>query len=65
MKPKGGFPMPLPILTAAQMKACDEHTIRELCVSSDTLMYRAAHAACVYLYRHHDVFPPRGRDMAA
>ena len=53
--------MPLPILTAAEMKACDEHTIRNLHVSSDTLMYRAAHAACVYLHRRHDVFPPRGK----
>ena len=34
----------LPILTAAQTRLCDEHTIRELHIPSRTLMERAARA---------------------
>ena len=34
--------MPLPILTAAQMKVCDDHTIHTVGIPSKTLMERAA-----------------------
>ena len=53
--------MPTPILTAAQMKACDGYTIQNRNVPSKDLMLSAARAACVYLCRHHDVFSPRGK----
>ena len=53
--------MPTPVLTAVQMKTCDEYTIRSLGVPSETLMLRAARAACVYLCRRHDLFPQKGK----
>ena len=53
--------MPAPILTAAQMKACDEYTIQSRNILSKNLMLSAARAACVYMCRHHDVFSPRGK----
>ena len=64
-KPKGGCPMstPAPILTAAQMKACDEYTIHERNIPSDRLMLRAARAACVYMFKRHDLFPPQGKTV--
>jgi NAD(P)H-hydrate epimerase len=39
-----------PLLTAAQMRLCDEYTINELGVPSQVLMERAAHAAIEVLY---------------
>jgi len=39
-----------PLLTAAQMRQCDEYTIQELGVPSQVLMERAAHAAIEVLY---------------
>ena len=39
-----------PLLTAAQMRQCDEYTIRELGVPSQVLMERAARAAIEVLY---------------
>ena len=53
--------MPSPILTAAQMKACDEHTIRNRGIPSRNLMLNAARAACIYLCRHQSLFPPRSK----
>lgn len=50
-----------PILTAGQMKACDEYTIKELKTPSSTLMLRAAHAAARFLCRRQDLFPPKGK----
>ena len=50
-----------PILTAAQMKACDQYTIEELHIPSPTLMLRAARAAAVFLCRRQDLFPPKGK----
>ena len=44
--------MSAPILTAAQMRACDEYTIRDLCVPSQVLMERAARAVAGYLLDH-------------
>ena len=49
--------MPLPILTAAQMKACDDHTIHTVGVPSQTLMERAAAKAALFLNRRADLFP--------
>ena len=53
--------MPSPILTAAQMKACDEHTIRNRGIPSRNLMLNAARAACIYLCQHQSLFPPRSK----
>ncbi len=50
-----------PILTAGQMKACDEYTIKELNPPSSTLMLRAAHAAARFLCKRQDLFPPKGK----
>lgn len=50
-----------PILTAAQMKACDQYTIRELHIPSPTLMLRAARAAAVFLCERQDLFPTKGK----
>lgn len=47
----------LPILTAAQMRLCDEHTIRELHIPSRTLMERAARAAVSCLLGRPSLFP--------
>lgn len=49
--------MSAPILTAAQMRACDEYTIRDLCVPSQVLMERAARAVAGYLLDHPTDFP--------
>ena len=49
--------MPLPILTAVQMKACDDHTIHTVGVPSQTLMERAAAKAALFLNRRADLFP--------
>ncbi len=46
-----------PILTAAQMKACDTYTIDALGVPSRTLMERAAHKAVEALIARPDLFP--------
>ncbi len=46
-----------PILSAARMKACDTHTIRDLGTPSRTLMERAAAAVVDALDRHADLFP--------
>ena len=46
-----------PILTAAQMRACDEHTIRDLGIPSQVLMERAARAVAGYLLDHPTDFP--------
>lgn len=46
-----------PILTAAQMKACDSHTIEALGVPSRTLMERAARKAAAFLLNRTDLFP--------
>ncbi len=47
----------LPILTAAQMKACDTYTIETLGTPSQTLMERAARMAAEYLLARRDLFP--------
>ncbi len=47
----------VPILTAARMKACDAHTIRDLGIPSRTLMERAARAVVNALVRHADRLP--------
>ncbi len=47
----------LPILTAAQMKACDTHTIETLGTPSQILMERAACKAADYLLARADLFP--------
>ena len=49
--------MSLPILTAAQMKACDGYTIDTLGVPSQVLMERAAREAALFLNRRADLFP--------
>jgi NAD(P)H-hydrate epimerase len=49
--------MATPILTAAQMRACDEYTIRELGIPSQVLMERAARAVARYLLDHPADFP--------
>ena len=49
--------MPLPILTAVQMKACDDHTIHTVGVPSQALMERAAAKAALFLNRRADLFP--------
>ena len=49
--------MPLPILTAVQMKACDDYTIHTVGVPSRALMERAAAAAASFLNRRADLFP--------
>ena len=41
----------LPLLTAAQMRLCDQHTIQTLGISSRTLMERAAQAAIEVMKR--------------
>ena len=46
-----------PILTAAQMKACDSYTIETLGVPSQTLMERAARRAVEILLTRTDLFP--------
>ncbi len=46
-----------PILTAAEMRACDEFTVTERRIPSRTLMERAAGAAVDYLLRRTDLFP--------
>ncbi len=61
MKPKG-YPIAMknilsPILTAAQMKACDTYTIETLGVPSQTLMERAARQAAEVLLARMDLFP--------
>ncbi|MBQ9150891.1 MAG: hypothetical protein IJX72_01470, partial [Clostridia bacterium] len=45
------------ILTAAQMRACDEHTIHNLGIPSQVLMERAARKAAAYLLTRTDLFP--------
>ena len=47
----------LPVLTAAKMRLCDEHTIRELHIPSRTLMERAARAAVSCLLGRPSLFP--------
>ena len=49
--------MSSPILTAAQMKACDGYTIDTLGVPSRTLMEKAASKAAAYLLSRTDLFP--------
>ncbi len=49
-----------PILTSADMRACDSHTISMLGVPSRTLMERAAESVADCLFRRADLFP-RGR----
>ena len=49
--------MPLPILTAAQMKVCDDHTIHTVGIPSKTLMERAAAKAAEFLDQRSDLFP--------
>ncbi|MBP3572916.1 MAG: NAD(P)H-hydrate dehydratase [Clostridia bacterium] len=46
-----------PILTAAQMKACDDYTIHTLGVPSRVLMERAAAKAVAFLLDRTDLFP--------
>ncbi len=46
-----------PILTAAQMKACDNHTIHELGIPSQALMERAARSAAAFLLEREDLYP--------
>ena len=46
-----------PILTAAQMKACDDYTIDTLHVPSQILMERAATKAAAFLHHRADLFP--------
>lgn len=46
-----------PVLTAAQMKACDSYTIKELGVPSRSLMERAAREAVAFLLKRKDLFP--------
>lgn len=49
--------MTTPILTAAQMKACDSYTIDTLGIPSRVLMERAAHSAACFLLARPDLFP--------
>jgi len=46
-----------PILTAAQMKACDTYTIETLGIPSQVLMERAARKAAAFLLSRADLFP--------
>lgn len=46
-----------PILTAAEMKACDSHTINSLGIPSQILMERAARKAAALLLSRRDLFP--------
>ena len=46
-----------PILTAAQMKACDGYTIDTVGIPSRTLMERAARKAALFLNSRPDLFP--------
>lgn len=46
-----------PILTAAQMKACDSYTINALGIPSRSLMERAAREAVAFLLRRRDLYP--------
>ena len=46
-----------PILTAAQMKACDTYTIETAGTPSQTLMERAARMAATFLLNRTDLFP--------
>ena len=46
-----------PILTAAQMKACDSYTIETLGIPSRVLMERAARQSAAYLLSRPDLFP--------
>lgn len=48
------------ILTAAQMRRCDNETIGSLGIPSRELMERAARGAADHLIRHPDEFPDRG-----
>lgn len=50
-------PSPAPILTAAQMRACDRYTMDTLGVPSRTLMERAARGAVALLREREDLFP--------
>ncbi len=52
----GDFPI-RPILTAAEMRACDNYTITALGVPSQVLMERAAEQVVDYLLRRTDLFP--------
>ena len=45
------------ILTAAQMRVCDEHTIHDLGIPSQILMERAARTVARYLLGHPSDFP--------
>ena len=47
----------LPILTASQMKACDDYTIDTLGIPSQILMERAARRAALFLNSRPDLFP--------
>ena len=49
--------MPLPILTAAQMRACDDYTIQRTGIPSAVLMERAATKAALFLNQRPDLFP--------
>ncbi len=49
--------MSAPILTAAQMRDCDEYTIRDLGIASQILMERAARGVARYLLGHPTDFP--------
>lgn len=48
---------PSPILSAAQMAACDRYTMEVLGIPSQVLMERAATKAAVYLLNRTDLFP--------
>lgn len=47
----------MPILTAAEMRICDDYTIQTLGVPSQTLMERAARHAANFLMSRTDLFP--------
>ncbi len=51
------LPTSFPLLTAAEMRACDELTIHALGVPSQVLMERAARAIVSCMLREKDVFP--------
>ncbi len=53
-------PHPRPVLTSAEMRACDEYTMTDMGVSSRTLMERAAGAVVDCLLARTELFP-RGR----
>ena len=57
-KAKGSTAMtPIPVLTAARMKACDSYTIDTLGIPSQALMERAAREAVAFLLERVDLYP--------